>query len=87
MSLLENIKSYFKKDPNETNLNAPKGVCPNCWGRQDWDGEYFKLIKGEDGNPTKEIYTNFIKDVTRKLSKITIDENTYICETCKTRYK
>ena len=64
MSLLENVKNYFKKEITETNPIAPKGVCPNCWGRQDWDGEYFKLIKGEGGNPTKEIYTNFIKDVT-----------------------
>ena len=88
MSLLENVKNYFKKkETSETNTNAPKGVCPNCWGKQDWDGEYYKFIKGEDGNPSKEIYNSFIKDVTRKLGKITIDESSYVCETCKTNFK
>ena len=87
MNLLENVKNYFNKKKNsDSSVLAPKGVCPNCWGKQDWDGEYYKFIKGEGGNPTKETYNTFIKDVTRKLGKITVDENTYVCETCKTSF-
>lgn len=43
-------------------------------------------MKGENGNPSTEIYNSFIKDVTRKLEKITVDKNTYTCETCKINY-
>ncbi len=86
MNLLENLKSYFT-EKDESNSIAPEGVCPNCWGKQDWDGEYYKFKKGENNNPSEETYNNFIKNVTRQLGKITIDKNNYVCETCKTSYK
>ena len=39
MNLIENIKAYFKKkSENKETGNAPEGVCPNCWGRQEWEG-------------------------------------------------
>lgn len=86
MNLFDKVKSYFKKKV-DNNVKAPEGVCPNCWGKQDWDGEYYKFVKGENGNPSEATYNSFIKDVTRQLGKITIDKNNYVCETCKTSYK
>lgn len=26
-------------------IEAPKGVCPNCWGKQEWDKKYFEIAK------------------------------------------
>lgn len=87
MNLIESIKTYFKnKTENKETGNAPEGVCPNCWGRQEWEGEHYKFMKGENGNPSKDTYNSFIKDVSRKLDKITIDKNTYTCETCSITY-
>jgi len=87
MNVLKNLKDYFKKKENNEHTGAaPKGVCPNCWGRYEWEGEYYKFMKGQDGNPSKEIYNSFVQDVARKLDKITIKENTYTCETCKVNY-
>jgi hypothetical protein len=84
MSIIENVKSYFSKKQNNDEVgSAPEGVCPNCWGKQEWDGEYFKFIKGENGNPSTETYDNFIKDVARKLDKITLKNNAYVCKTCQ----
>jgi len=84
MNLIENIKAYFKNKSNKkVTTKAPDGVCPNCWGKQEWEGEYYKFMKGENENPSNETYNSFIKDVARKLDKITIDKNTYTCETCK----
>ena len=46
MDILESIKSFFvKKSNNEETPKAPEGVCPNCWGSQDWEGEYYKFMK------------------------------------------
>lgn len=36
MSLQENLKNYFKKKGNNEEVGvAPKGVCPNCWEKQE----------------------------------------------------
>lgn len=87
MSLIQNLKSYFKKKENNQEIgSAPADVCPNCWGKQEWDGEYYKFMKGQKGNPSEETYNNFVQDVARKLDKITIKENTYTCETCQVDY-
>lgn len=85
MNLFDKLKSYFKKK-EDNNVKAPVGVYPNCWGKQDWDGEYYKFVKGENGNPSEATYNSFVKDVTRKLGKITIHKDNYICETCGTNY-
>lgn len=75
MGLIENLKTYFKKkDKGEETGKAPVGVCPNCWGRYEYDGEYYSFMKGQNGNPSEEIYNNFVAEVARKLDKITIKE-------------
>lgn len=84
MNLIQNIKDYFKKKENkEETGKAPEGVCPNCWGTHEYDGEYYSFMKGQKGNPSNEIYNNFVADVARKLDKVTVKENAYFCETCK----
>ena len=84
MSITQNLKDYFKKKENQEETGAaPEGVCPNCFGKQEWDGEYFKFMKGQDGNPNEAVYNSFIQNVARKLDKITINRDTYTCETCK----
>ncbi len=41
MSTVENVKAYFKKKLNKKEPGlAPEGVCPNCWGKQEWDNEF-----------------------------------------------
>ncbi|MEM9143967.1 MAG: hypothetical protein AAGA86_13340 [Bacteroidota bacterium] len=87
MNIIENLSSYFgKKRNNQETGPAPEGVCPNCWGRLEWDGEYYKFMKGENGDPSMETYTSFVANVARKLDRITIKENTFTCETCQMDY-
>jgi len=84
MNLIENLKNYFSTvDKQEKAADTPEGICPNCWGRGEWEGEYYKFKKGEDGNPSNATYNNFVQDVARQLDKITIDEYSFVCETCK----
>jgi hypothetical protein len=88
MKLFDNVATYFNKKLNkeETGL-APEGVCPNCWGKQEWEGEFFKIIKSKDAKPESQTYNNFIKDVVKKLDKITLKKDDYTCETCNVSYK
>jgi hypothetical protein len=47
MNLIDNILMFFKRK-NETELEeAPLGFCPNCWGRQEYGGQFFEVIKKE----------------------------------------
>ena len=87
MEIIDNIKSFFrKKNNNEATGNAPKGVCPNCWGAQEWENEYYKFKKGNNGNYDNDTYDTFIKKATRMLGKITSEGNQYVCETCKVKF-
>lgn len=89
MDLFENIKTYFKKkDENLSTANAPEGVCPNCWGDQNYDGEYYELKKGNKLSKKDDTYNNFIhKIVERNIVGVKISEDTYTCTSCKTNYK
>lgn len=88
MSIIENIKAYFKKKPDPTTITAaPKGVCPNCWGKQEWDGHFYELMKAKNITPQSDNYNNFIKEfVTKHIDGIKIDKDTYTCATCNITY-
>lgn len=87
MSLIQSLQNYFKKKGSDQKTgSAPEGICPNCWGKQEWDGEYYKFMKGQNGNPSEDTYNSFVKNVARKLDKIVLRENTYSCETCNLKY-
>ena len=88
MNLIENIKSYFlaKSNNEETGL-SPEGICPNCWGRQEWEGNIYKQIKANNITPESNTYNSFINEVVTKLDKITLKEDTYKCTTCNVKYE
>ncbi|MEP1486930.1 MAG: hypothetical protein ABJL44_04635 [Algibacter sp.] len=84
MGLFENVKKYFLAKQNaETVTTAPDGVCPNCWGRQEWEGEFYKKVKANNITPEHSTYDSFVHKVVGKLDKITLKEDTLVCETCK----
>jgi len=81
--LIDAIKNYFKKKTENQNFNeVPEGICPNCWGKQEWEGHFYEKIKTQKITPTSKTYDNFISEVVRKLDKITVDKDTYLCKTC-----
>ena len=64
MILLESLKSYFvKKMNNEPTGNSPLGICPNCWGKQQWEGEFYEFMKGSKNEKRDETYNNFINKI------------------------
>ncbi|QVY64105.1 hypothetical protein [Polaribacter sp. Q13] len=89
MSILTNIKNYFNdKAEGNTAKKAPVGLCPNCWGKQEWEGEFYKQNKGNKLLGDDQTYNNFInKIVENNISGIIINKDTYQCETCKIGYK
>ena len=88
MSLTDNLKRFFKDkiEGDETTV-APEGVCPNCWGRQEWGGDFYKQIKARNITPESNTYNSFINEVASKLDEIKLKEDTYECTTCNVKYK
>lgn len=83
MNISLSIKDFFqRKSNNEKTDLAPEGICPNCWGRQEWEGNYYQLMKARNITPESNTYDSFINEVVRKLDKITLKEDTYECATC-----
>ena len=88
MSLIENIKSYFtKKENNQPVGDSPEGVCPNCWGKQEWEGEFYEFMKGSKNEKRDETYNNFInKIVESNIDGIAINKDSYTCKTCNVNF-
>ena len=73
MNIADSIKNFFRAKANNEPVNsAPEGVCPNCWGRQEWEGNYYKLMKARNITPESNTYNSFIHEIASKLDKITL---------------
>ena len=44
MSIIQTVKDWLHGKDHE----PPKEVCPNCWGRQEYEGEFFDAVKQQD---------------------------------------
>lgn len=44
-SIIEFIKKFFNNSTDDT--TAPEGYCPNCWGRQEYGGQFREAINNE----------------------------------------
>lgn len=62
MNIIDNI-IQFLKSPKEEEAVSPEGICPVCWGRQEYDGKIKILMKDKqiDINNHQASYT-FIKE-------------------------
>ncbi len=46
MNLFDVVLNYFKS-PEQATTNIPDGNCPNCWGRQEYAGNFYEAVKNE----------------------------------------
>ena len=37
--MIERLIHFFKQKPEETKNKVPEGMCPNCWGEQEYDNK------------------------------------------------
>jgi len=87
--MLETLIQFFRKSKEETVSEAPDGLCPNCWGEQEYDKviremHYDKQI---DVNNHTAHHTFIQKFVVNKVDGIKLDKTMegYVCPTCKLR--
>ena len=88
-SVIEELISFFKKPKEETQSKVPQGLCPNCWGTQEFDNQIRDLYydKQIDVNNHKANYAFIQKFMVTHLDGIHLRKgnNSYECPTCRTK--
>ena len=91
MNRISALIDYFKKNRTPKKENTPGGYCPNCWGRQEYGGEFFEVAKNYNADiNTPNPNIGWIKDYANKhLSSIELKQKDkqLICEKCKLSYR
>ena len=90
MDIIENLISYFRKPKSTNTGNAPEGVCPNCWGKQEYDNVIREMFEDKqiDVNNHQESYAFIQKFVVEKIDGIRLKKgsSSFECPTCKVKY-
>ena len=85
--MVEKLIQFFKQSPEETKNKVPEGLCPNCWGEQEFDNVIRDMYKDKqiDVNNHKENHAFIQKFVVNRLSGIHLikGDNSLQCPTCK----
>ncbi len=88
--MIEKLISFFKKPQTETKDIVPEGICPNCWGEQEYDNKIRTLYKDQqiDVNNHSSNYAFVQQFMVTHLNGIRLKKgnNGLECPTCKIRY-
>lgn len=89
MDIVDIITHYLRA--NEDEKKVPTGYCPNCWGRQEYEGEFFDALKNEqvDLKNAKEKRGWINAYAAKYLNGIRLieTEDGMQCPGCKLKYK
>jgi hypothetical protein len=84
MNIIDTILNHLRTA--RADLNAtPEGLCPVCWGYQQYDGKIRKLFKDKqvEVNNHRDSYTLIQQFVKQHLDNITLREGEiYHCPAC-----
>ena len=87
MNIVDSLINYLRSNKSPEK-GAPEGLCPNCWGQQEYGGNFYEAVKthGLDINK-KDHDIGWIRDYAeRHLNGIRLHEHgkdEYVCEQCK----
>ena len=84
--MIEVLIEFFKKSKGETKGKTPEGICPNCWGKQEYDGKIRDLYNDKqiDVNNHQANYAFIQEFVVTNLNGIRLikGNNSLECPTC-----
>jgi hypothetical protein len=93
MTIVEALLNYLRPKENAEAIAAPEGLCPNCWGREEYGGHFYARVKQEnlDVN-SKESNVGWVQAYANKhllgiALKRTGNGEELICEKCSTSYQ
>lgn len=92
MNIVEVFSNLLKKKADGKEDIAPKGFCPNCWGKQEYAGKFYEAVAKEqiDLNNINERKGWIQAYSTEHLEGIKLEKTekgTYECQICKVSYE
>ncbi|MBX2797948.1 MAG: hypothetical protein KTR31_09775 [Myxococcales bacterium] len=90
MNLIDILTAFFGRSAEQTQDEVPDGLCPNCWGHDEYDGQIRQRMKDRQINVNngQERYA-FIRDfaVTHVDGiRLRNHDSRNHCPTCKANY-
>ena len=86
MSFVQKIADFFSRPTEETKDKPPEGLCPNCWGRYEYDGKVRKMFRDHQRDVVNGRANDaFIREfVVRELEGIRLQDSPagYKCPRC-----
>ena len=89
MGIINWLINFFSN--NKSSETTPEGYCPNCWGRQEYEGKFIDALNNEkiDLNNLNE-KKGWIQDyAVRQFEGIQLKKSKdyFECPTCKLEFK
>ncbi len=90
MKIFDALIDLLKKDDSVVQP-APEGLCPNCWGRIEYGGQFYDAVRNNklDIN-SKNPDVGWVQEYADKhLTPIQLQKqgSDYVCPKCKVSYK
>ena len=85
--MIDKLISFFKKNKEETKGQTVEGLCPNCWGNQEYDHTIRELYvdKQIDVNNHSSNHAFIQEFVVNRVNGIKLKKgnNGMVCPTCR----
>ena len=89
MSVLSSLMDYIKKGKKREEV--PHGLCPNCWGRLEYGGEFYEaVIKKDIDLNNVEHYKGWIQALATQYAyglELKKKGTEWECNLCSTKYE
>jgi len=89
--MIEKLIQFFNQSPEDSKNKVPEGMCPNCWGEQEYDNIIREMFRDKqiDVNNHDKKHAFIQEFVVNRLNGIHLikGDNGLQCPTCKIRFK
>ena len=91
MKMIDALIDFLKKSPSQPKEETPKGLCPNCWGREEYGGQFFEAVKNHNVDiNSKDPSIGWVQDYANKYLtgiELKAKDDQLVCQNCKLSYK
>ena len=91
MSIVDSLLTFLKKNSANESSEPPEGLCPNCWGRQEYGNQFYEAVKNSNVDVnTKNPEVGWITDYANKhlMDIQLVDQGDgLVCKKCKISYR
>ena len=91
MSILNSLLGFLKKNQSFNKEEAPESVCPNCWGKEEYGGQFYEAVKNNNFDVNhKNPDIGWVQDYANKhllAIELKKEGNDLVCQKCKITYR